>query len=101
AIVSAIIDNIPFVATMIPLIKDIGMNLNGSQDIETLWWALSLGACLGGNGSLVGASANLVVAGISERGGYSIKFIPFMLRAFPLMILSILISSAYLWVFHL
>lgn len=101
AFVSAIIDNIPFVATMIPLIKDIGMNLNGGEDINTLWWALSLGACLGGNGSLVGASANLVVAGISERGGYSIKFVPFMIRAFPLMILSILISSAYLWLLHL
>ncbi len=101
AIVSALIDNIPFVATMIPLIQDIGMNMGAEQDITTLWWALSLGACLGGNGSLVGASANLVVAGIAERGGYSIKFIPFMLRAFPLMILSIIISSFYLLIFYL
>ncbi len=101
AIISALIDNIPFVATMIPLIQDIGVNLGIEQDITSLWWALSLGACLGGNGSLVGASANLVVAGIAERGGYSIKFIPFMLRAFPLMILSIIISSFYLILFFL
>ncbi len=101
AIISALIDNIPFVATMIPLIQDIGMNLGEGADITSLWWALSLGACLGGNGSLVGASANLVVAGIAERGGYSLKFIPFMLRAFPLMILSIFISSFYLSLFYL
>ncbi len=101
AVVSALIDNIPFVATMIPLIQDIGANLGIEQDITSLWWALSLGACLGGNGSLVGASANLVVSGIAERGGYSIKFIPFMLRAFPLMIFSIIISSFYLILFYL
>jgi Na+/H+ antiporter NhaD/arsenite permease-like protein len=62
-----------------------------------LWWALSLGACLGGNGTLVGASANLVVAGIAERAGQPLRFVPFMLAAFPLMLLSIAISTVYLY----
>lgn len=65
AIASAFIDNIPFVATMIPLIK--AMGTMGGMDIVPLWWALSLGACLGGNGTMIGASANLVVIGIAEK----------------------------------
>ena len=61
---SAIVDNIPFVATMIPLIKSMAPVFGGAEQLLPLWWALALGACLGGNGSLVGASANLIVAGI-------------------------------------
>jgi Na+/H+ antiporter NhaD/arsenite permease-like protein len=97
AIASAIVDNIPFVATMIPLIGSMAPVYGGMQHIEPLWWALSLGACLGGNGTLIGASANLIVAGMAERAGYPIRFVPFMLMAFPLMLLSIAISSVYIY----
>jgi Na+/H+ antiporter NhaD/arsenite permease-like protein len=97
AIASAIVDNIPFVATMIPLIGSMAPVYGGMQHIEPLWWALSLGACLGGNGTLIGASANLIVAGLAERAGYPIRFLPFLLMALPLMLLSIVISSGYLY----
>jgi Na+/H+ antiporter NhaD/arsenite permease-like protein len=97
AIASAIVDNIPFVATMIPLIGSMAPVYGGMQHIEPLWWALSLGACLGGNGTLIGASANLIVAGMAERAGYPIRFLPFLLMAFPLMLMSIAISSGYLY----
>jgi len=96
AILSAVVDNIPFVATMIPLIKSMAPVFGGEQAIEPLWWALSLGACLGGNGTLVGASANLTVAGLAERAGHPIRFIPFMKVAFGLMLLSVAISNVYL-----
>lgn len=95
AIASAFIDNIPFVATMIPLIKDMGVM--GIVNLEPLWWALSLGACLGGNGTLVGASANVIVASMAAQRGQQISFVGFMLVAFPLMILSIAIASVYIY----
>jgi Na+/H+ antiporter NhaD/arsenite permease-like protein len=97
ALASAIVDNIPFVATMIPLIESMAPVYGGASQIEPLWWALSLGACLGGNGTLIGASANLIVAGLAERAGYPIRFMKFLGLAFPLMLLSIAISSGYLW----
>jgi Na+/H+ antiporter NhaD/arsenite permease-like protein len=100
AVLSAVVDNIPFVATMIPVIQSMGSVFTPEQ-IETLWWSLSLGACLGGNGTLVGASANLVVAGLAERAGQPIRFLPFMLMAFPLMLGSIAVSSGYLWLRYL
>ncbi len=100
AILSAVVDNIPFVATMIPVIQSMGAAFTPEQ-IETLWWSLALGACLGGNGTLVGASANLVVAGFAERSGHAIRFLPFMLLAFPLMLSSIVFSSLYLWLRYL
>jgi len=93
AILSAILDNIPFVATMIPLIVTMQ---NSGMDVTPLWWALSLGACLGGNGTLIGASANVVLAGISERNGYPITFINYLKVGFPMMILSVAISTVYL-----
>ena len=96
AVLSAIIDNIPFVATMIPLIKAMAPTFGGPEGIMPLWWALSLGACLGGNGTLIGASANLVVAGFAERAGQPIRFMRYTLIAFPLMLLSIFISMYYL-----
>jgi Na+/H+ antiporter NhaD/arsenite permease-like protein len=96
ALLSAIIDNIPFVATMIPLIKSMAPALGGDQAIMPLWWALSLGACFGGNGTLIGASANLTVAGIGERAGVPFRFLAFMKLAFPLMLMSILVSHVYL-----
>lgn len=100
AILSAVVDNIPFVATMIPVVQNMEHTF-GAEKINVLWWALSLGACLGGNGTLVGASANLVVAGLAERSGQPIRFVPFMLMAFPLMLLSIAVSMLYLWVRYL
>jgi Na+/H+ antiporter NhaD/arsenite permease-like protein len=96
AILSAFIDNIPFVATMIPLIKSMAPAMGGEHALMPLWWALSLGACLGGNGTLIGASANLVVAGMAERAGQPVRFIPYFKSAFLLMILSILASHVYL-----
>jgi Na+/H+ antiporter NhaD/arsenite permease-like protein len=101
AVASAVVDNIPFVATMIPLIKSMAPTFGGPEGLMPLWWSLSLGACLGGNGTLVGASANLVVAGLAERGGQPIRFVPFMLAAFPLMLLSIAISTVYLYLRYL
>jgi len=100
AIASAFVDNIPFVATMIPLIEDMG-RLGGITDLNPLWWSLSLGACLGGNGTIIGASANVVVVGMAEKQGYKWTFISFMKVAFPLMIVSILISTVYLYFFFL
>jgi Na+/H+ antiporter NhaD/arsenite permease-like protein len=97
AVASSVVDNIPFVATMIPLIKSMAPAFGGPEGLMPLWWSLSLGACLGGNGTLVGACANLVVAGIAERAGQPIRFVPFMLAAFPLMLLSIAISTVYLY----
>ena len=100
AIASAFVDNIPFVATMIPLIQDMG-RLGGITDLNPLWWSLSLGACLGGNGTIIGASANVVVVGMAEKQGFKWTFVGFMKVAFPLMIVSILISTVYLYIFFL
>lgn len=93
AIASAILDNIPFVATMIPLVT--AMEASG-LDVTPLWWAISLGACLGGNGTLIGASANVVLSGISGKNGYPITFMQFLKVGFPVMILTIIITSIYL-----
>ena len=97
ALLSAIVDNIPFVATMIPLIKNVAPAFGGPEHIQPLWWCLSLGACLGGNGTLVGASANLTVAGISERNGVPFRFLTYTLYAAPLTIVSIAICNVYVW----
>ncbi|WP_297966399.1 ArsB/NhaD family transporter [uncultured Anaerovibrio sp.] len=99
ALASAFVDNIPFVATMIPLIKDMGAM--GLSNLEPMWWSLALGACLGGNGTLIGASANVVVASMAAQHGRQISFIGFMKIAFPLMILSIIISTAYVYLRYL
>ncbi len=97
AVASAIVDNIPFVATMIPLIKNMAASFGGTEELLPIWWSLALGACLGGNGSLVGASANLIVAGFAERSGQPIRFLPFMLIAFPMMLASVFISAIYVY----
>jgi Na+/H+ antiporter NhaD/arsenite permease-like protein len=97
AVLSAFIDNIPFVATMIPLIKAMAPTFGGDAALLPLWWALSLGACLGGNGTLIGASANLVVAGLAERAGTGFRFIEYLKVAFPLMLISIVLSHLYLY----
>lgn len=93
AIVSAFLDNIPFVATLIPML--LTMESSG-VDVTPLWWALSLGACLGGNGSLIGASANVVLAGVSSKNGYPITFVQYLKKGFPLMLVSVFISMIYL-----
>ena len=97
AFLSAIVDNIPFVATMIPLIKSMAGAYGGPDKIEPLWWCLSLGACLGGNGTLIGASANLTVAGIAERNGIPFRFMTYTMYAMPMMIVSVAICHVYVW----
>jgi Na+/H+ antiporter NhaD/arsenite permease-like protein len=97
AFLSAIVDNIPFVATMIPLIKNMAPSFGGAEHIGPLWWCLSLGACLGGNGTLIGASANLTVAGIGERNGVPFRFVTYTLYALPMMVVSVAICHVYVW----
>jgi len=98
-ILSAFVDNIPFVTAMIPLIKDIG-HLTG-MPMDPLWWSLALGTCLGGNGTLIGASANVVVAGISEKHGYPITFMWYLKLGFPLMVMSLVMSTVYIYLAYL
>ena len=93
AIVSSFLDNIPFVATLIPLI--LTMQSSG-VDVTPLWWAVSLGACLGGNGTLIGASANVVLSGISTRHGFPITFASYFKVGFPMMLVSVAISTVFL-----
>jgi Na+/H+ antiporter NhaD/arsenite permease-like protein len=95
AFASAFLDNIPFVATMIPMIQEMGQM--GVSNLEPLWWSLALGACLGGNGTLIGASANLIVAGMSGKEGHPITFIKYLKVGFPLMLLSIVLASVYVY----
>lgn len=95
AIASAFIDNIPFVATMIPMLQEMGQ-LSG-LNLEPAWWSLALGACLGGNGTLIGASANVIVAGIAEKNGIGLTFRQYLLVAFPLMIVSIILCHIYVY----
>ena len=99
AIASAFIDNIPFVATLIPLIQDMGQM--GLTNLDPMWWSLALGACLGGNGTLIGASANVVVASMSAQRGRPISFLGFMKIAFPVMIFTIIVSNIYVWIRYL
>ncbi len=96
-ILSAILDNIPFVATMIPLIESTADTFGGPEHIEPLWWSLALGACLGGNGTLLGASANLTVAAFAEKAKQPIGFMAFMKVGFPIMLLTLAIANVYIW----
>ncbi|MBI4745481.1 MAG: ArsB/NhaD family transporter [Deltaproteobacteria bacterium] len=108
AFASAIIDNIPYVATMNPLIIDMAkslwpnitepMALLHKPELMPVWWSLALGACLGGNGTLIGASANVVVAGMSEKAGKKITFMQFTKYGMPLMIESVVICTFYIWI---
>ncbi len=97
AIISAILDNIPFVAAMIPVVSSINSAL-GIQT-NTLWWALALGSCLGGNGTIVGASANIVVAGISERSNSPLTFKNYLKYGIPTTTVSIILSGIYILLF--
>ncbi len=94
AFASAIVDNIPFTATMLPVVAYLSQTIPHAGN--TLWWALSLGACLGGNGTLIGASANVVTAGLAERAGYPITFGYFLKVGGPAMIISVIISMVWL-----
>lgn len=96
AVMSAFVDNIPFVATMIPLVQDMGAM--GYANLEPLWWALSLGACLGGNGTVIGASANVVALGLARQHKLRVSFMQYFLIGFPIMLMSIAVSSVYLWI---
>ncbi|MBG9786345.1 MULTISPECIES: ArsB/NhaD family transporter [Brevibacillus] len=94
-IASAFVDNIPFVATMIPMIKEMGSL--GITNLEPLWWSLALGACLGGNGTIIGASANVIVVGMASKEKYPISFGMFFKVAFPITIITLLISHVYVY----
>jgi Na+/H+ antiporter NhaD/arsenite permease-like protein len=97
AVLSAVLDNIPFVATMIPLVKGMAPAYGGPNAIEPLWWCLVLGAGLGGNGTLTGASSNLSVAGIAERNGIRFAFVQYLAYGVPMTFISIAICQAYVW----
>lgn len=99
AIASAFIDNIPFVATMIPVLKDVAV-ISGI-DLTPVWWSLSLGACLGGNGTIIGASANVIAVGLAEEHGHKITFGRFFRLAFPIMLLIVAICSVYIYFAYL
>jgi Na+/H+ antiporter NhaD/arsenite permease-like protein len=94
---SAFVDNIPFVAVSIPIVHQLAAELPG--DTMVLWWALSLGACLGGNATAVGASANVTVTGIAERAGETIAFRQFARFGVPIAAMTLLVASAYLALF--
>jgi Na+/H+ antiporter NhaD/arsenite permease-like protein len=97
AIASGIVDNIPFTATMIPVIQELARAEGLSEaEVRPLWWALAIGADFGGNFTLIGASANVVVAGMSERAGKKISFVRFMLYGIPVTLLSLLVATPYM-----
>jgi len=99
-ILSAIVDNIPYVATMIPLIKNFGANPAIAADpalLLPIWWSLALGACLGGNGTLIGASANVVSAGIAGKNGYKISFLEFTKYGAVITIVNLVVCSFYIY----
>ena len=97
AVASGIVDNIPYTATMIPLVQSLGQ----SMPVEPLWWSLALGADLGGNATLVGASANVVVASLAARSGYPISFRTFLIYGIPVTLMSLVLASIYVWVRYL
>lgn len=99
ALLSAVLDNIPFVIVMMPLIQKLLVDTGAAPTGDNpLLWALALGACLGGNGTIIGASANVVVSKIGERNGYKITFMHFMKWGFPFMIQSVFLAMIYLWI---
>jgi Na+/H+ antiporter NhaD/arsenite permease-like protein len=99
AVLSAIVDNIPYVATMSPIVADLVHQ--AGPDGKVLWWALALGADLGGNATAIGASANVVVLGIAERNGVRIGFWEFTRYGLIVTLMSVLLSTPYLWLRYL
>jgi len=100
AITSAFLDNIPYTATMIPIIQILSDSLPETLPLETLAWALSFGACLGGNGTLLGASANIVTAGISTNKGFAISFLNFFYPGMLTMVATVAIANLYMLVVY-
>ncbi len=100
ALSSTSINNIPIVAITIPLLKSMETELGGREAVMPVWWALSIGSCFGGNGSLLASSANVIVAGIAAREGHGINFMKFLLWSLPVMIFTILVSTVYLYLVH-
>lgn len=98
AVLSSAIDNIPFVATMIPMLKTMEPTMGGREAMIPVWWALSLGACFGGNGTLIGASANVIVAGLAQREGHPLSFLRFLIWSIPVMLFSVFIAGIYLYI---
>jgi Na+/H+ antiporter NhaD/arsenite permease-like protein len=98
ALASAVVDNIPYTATAIPVVQRLA---EGGLSAEPLWWSLALGACLGGNLTIVGASANIVVANLAARDGHPITFLQFLRYGSGVVLMSLLISTAYVWVRYL
>ena len=96
AIASAFIDNIPFTATMLPIIAFLNETIPGVKESGVLWWSLSLGACLGGNGTMIGASANVVTVGLAEKAGYHISFLEYMKACWWPMMITVTICMVYL-----
>jgi len=99
AIMSAFVDNIPFTATMLPIVAYLSRVIPGAES-DVLWWALALGACFGGNGTMIGASANVVTLGIAEAAGHRIHFFEYMKVGFVYMVLSVAIANAWLLIFY-
>nr|XP_029511280.1 P protein [Oncorhynchus nerka] len=96
ALASSLIDNIPFTATMIPVLINLSQDADVNLPIKPLIFALAMGACLGGNGTLIGASANVVCAGIAEQHGYGFSFMEFFRLGFPMMLMTCTIGMCYL-----
>ncbi len=101
AVISAVVDNIPYTATLLPVVAYLSQNTPDIHGSGVLWWALSLGACLGGNATLVGASANVVTVGLSEKQGYPISFVYFMKIGIPVTIMSVAVSAIWLYLVEL
>jgi Na+/H+ antiporter NhaD/arsenite permease-like protein len=97
AIASGIVDNIPYTTTLIPIVESLGQTM----PVEPLWWSLALGACLGGNTTLVGASANVVVADLADRSGHPIGFREFLSYGLVTALMSVLLSTVYVWLRYL
>jgi len=95
-IFSAIIDNVPFVAAMIPMVQKMGELMNNTNAMHPIWWSLALGTCLGGNGTLIGASANIVAVGIANRNGFHISFKQFTIIGAIFTLNSLVISTLYI-----
>uniref|UniRef100_A0A4W4GRC5 Citrate transporter-like domain-containing protein n=1 Tax=Electrophorus electricus TaxID=8005 RepID=A0A4W4GRC5_ELEEL len=101
ALVSSLIDNIPFTATMIPVLLNLSQDTDVNLPVKPLIFALAMGACLGGNGTLIGASANVVCAGIAEQHGYGFSFMEFFRLGFPMMLITCTIGMCYLLATHI
>ncbi len=97
AAISGVLDNIPYVATVTALVGDLVASGDGGPQSMALWWALALGAGLGGNATAIGASANVVVTGIAARAGYPISFATFTRYGIVVTIVMVLVSWPYLW----